>query len=250
MNALRETLCHLRVTFKLQRLRQQAHGPHRRLQLMRHVGDEVTANVLEATALRDVLNHRQHAEGTNGVVNHDGTYGQGATRWSVQVDGSLRGAELPPFGQQLRHRLRGDGVAVATGHENVRLGVSVDHVARLIAEDESDRESVERAAQSDDVGGGFVDLGRGFAGHGFEIGQHVFDLAGVTLRTVTESMPERFEALRHRSHAATAPQGDAQQEAHDNDTGGRAVHLDRCPLSERVGEGEKTHVDILPPRDR
>ena len=62
-----------------QGLGQEAERAHRRLELVAHVGHEVAPDLLEAAALRNVLNERDDTEGPAPVVDLAGADLQGAT---------------------------------------------------------------------------------------------------------------------------------------------------------------------------
>ena len=124
---------------------------------MRDVGDEVATDLLEATALGDVLDDGQHAERAPTVVNRDRADGQGAPRGAVEVDGAVGHAVGPPFGETIGDGLGRKGVAVATGHQGFSLVVPEEHLAGLVTENQTQRESVERAAESGNFGAGLVD---------------------------------------------------------------------------------------------
>ena len=164
VDALGEPVGHRRVILELQRLGQQPERTHRGLQFVRDVGDEVATDVLEATTLGYVLDYRQHAKRSAAVVDDRRADGQCPARGPVDVDDSFGDAVRPSLGEDLGHGLGGDGVTVATGHEDLGLGVSKDHAAAFVAEHESEGQGIERSLQAHRLGAGLADRRRRGAG--------------------------------------------------------------------------------------
>ena len=100
-----------------------------------------------------------------------GADGERAPRRSVDVDRALGDAARPAFGEHVGDGLGGDGVAVAAGHEVLGLGVAEDDAASLVAEHQSERQRVERAAKAHRLGARFADRVVGGAGHLFEVAE-------------------------------------------------------------------------------
>ena len=137
VDALGEPAGHVGVALDEEGLGQQAERADGGLELVAHVRDEVAADLLEAAALRDVLDHREHAELAPAVVDERRAHLQGAARRAVEVDRALRTPAAPRVGEQLGDRLGRDGVAIAARHELVGVLVAVDDGAGLVAEDEA-----------------------------------------------------------------------------------------------------------------
>ena len=121
------------------------------------VGHEVAADLLEAPALGDVLDERDHPERPASVVDLAGAHLQRAPRRAVEVERALGRSLVPGVLEDLGHRLGGEGVAVAADHQGIGAPVAVDHGAVLVAQDDALGERVERAPEPDGVGAG---LGR------------------------------------------------------------------------------------------
>ncbi len=176
VDAAGQPLRHVGVGLGDERLGQQAQRAHRRLELVAHVGHEVAADLLEPAPLRDVLNERDDPERPAAVVDLAGAHLQRAPGRAVEVEGALGRALVPGVLQDVGHRLRGQGVAVAADHEGVGPAVAVDHGAVLVAEHHALGEGVERAPEPDGVG---ARLGHGLggaAGDLLQVGQGGLDV--------------------------------------------------------------------------
>ena len=190
---------------------------HRRLQLVAHVGDEVAADLLEATTLGDVLDQRDDAEGAPAVVDLTGPHLERAPGRTVEVERALRGTLVPRVLENLGHRLCGEGITVAADHKGVGAAVAIDHRAVLVAEDDALREGVERAPQPDGVGAGLGDgLGR-TAGDGLEVGERGLDVVLVLGRVEAQAGAEGGQALADGPAPLTAAEVGGQDADEDAD---------------------------------
>ncbi len=98
-------------------LGEQAEGTDRGLQLVAHVGDEVAR----------ISSRRRRSEtssmmaitpsGRRPSSMQPGAHREGPAGRPVEVEGALGGALLPGVLEELGHRLGGEGVAVAAGHQ-------------------------------------------------------------------------------------------------------------------------------------
>ena len=100
------------------------------LQLVRDVGDEVAADVLEAPSFGDVLDDGDDAERAPSVVDHRGADRQGPSRRAVDVDRALGDAVGPALGEDVGDGLGRDGVAVLYGRYALLYGREVVPVGR------------------------------------------------------------------------------------------------------------------------
>ena len=157
----------------IERLGQEAERADGRLELVAHVGHEVAADLLEPASLGDVLNEGDDPERPPPVIDLARPHLQRAPGRSVEVERALGRALVPGVLEQLGHRLRGQGVAVAADHERVGAPVAVDHAAVLVAEDDALGQRVEGAPQPDGVGAGLGHGLGGAAGDLLEVGQEV-----------------------------------------------------------------------------
>ena len=186
---------HVAVPLVHQRLGQEAEGAHGGLELVADVGDEVSAHVVEATPLGDVLDHGDHAEGAAAVVDQRGVDAQGAPGRSVELEGLLGLALVPGLGEEVGDRLGGEGVAATALHHRGGHRVAVDHRARLVAEHEAEGQDVERAAEPDGVGARVGDRLCGRTGDRLEVGQGALDRVVLLLGSDTEAAAEGHESL-------------------------------------------------------
>ena len=218
VDPLGEPRGHRGITLDEEGLGKQAEGADRRLQLVAHVGDEVAADLLEAPALRDVLDHGEHTELAAPVVDERGADVERASRRAVEVDGPLGAATAPCLCEQLGDRLGGDRVAVAAGHELLGVLVAVHDRAGLVAQHEAHRERVEGASQADRLRARLGDGLGGRSGHLLEVAERGLDAAVVGGRVLrAESRTERGEPQGDRPPSRTAPHEVADREAHDDD---------------------------------
>ncbi len=151
VDAAGEALRHLRIGLGDERLGQQPERAHRRLQLVAHVGDEVAADLFEATALGDVLDQCDDTEGAAAVVDLAGPHLERAAGRAVEIERAFRGTLVPRVLEYLGHRLCGEGITVAADHKGVGAAVAIDHRTVLVAEDDALGEGVERAPEPDGV---------------------------------------------------------------------------------------------------
>ena len=190
VDAAGEALRHVGVGLRDERLGEEAQRPHRRLELVAHVGHEVAPDLLEPTPLRDVLDERDHPERPAAVIDLAGPHLQRAAGRSVQVEGALGRPLVPRVLEHLGHRLGRQGVAVAADHQGVGAPVAVDHGAVLVAQDHALGERVERAPQADGVRAGLGDGLGGATGHLLQVGQGGLDVVLVLGGVEAEPGPE------------------------------------------------------------
>ena len=210
-----QALRHLGIGLGDQRLGQQPERAHRRLELVADVGHEVAPDLLEPAPLRDVLDQRDHAQGTTAVVDLAGPHLQRAPRRTVEVEGAFGRTLVPGVLEQLGDRLGGQGVAVAADHQGVGPAVAVDDGPVLVAEDHALGQRVERAAEPDGVGAGLGDgLGRS-AGDLLEVGQRGLDVVLVPGRVEPEAGAQCGDPLGDgpASRAPPEERGDAARPA-------------------------------------
>ena len=176
MDATGQALGHLGVGLGDQCLGQQPERADRCLQLMAHVGHEVTADLFEPASFGDVLNQCDDTEWAPAVVDLAGPHLQRPARRPIQIERALRRTFVPRALQELGHRLRRQRVAVPADHERVGAPVAVDHVAVLVAEDDALRQRIERAPEADGVRAGLGHRLRGPTCDLLEIGQRRLDV--------------------------------------------------------------------------
>ncbi len=220
MDAAGQALCHFGVGLRDQRLGQEPERADGRLELVAHVGHEVTADLFEPAALGNVLNERDDPEGAAAVVDLARPHLQRAPGRAVEIERALRRAFVPGALQQLGHRLRGQGVAVAADHEGVGAPVAVDHAAVLVTEDDALGQRIERAPEPDGVRAGLGHRLRGTAGDLFEVGQRRLDVRLVLGRIESQSRAERGEALGDRPLSGATAETGGQGHADDVDDDG------------------------------
>ena len=151
VDAAGQALGHGGVLLGRQRLRQQSDRTHRGLQLVAHVGDEVTSDLFEAPALGHVVDGGDDPQGAPTVVDELRGHGQGAARRAVEVEGAVCRALLPRIGEQVDHGLRRQCVTVPAAHEPDGAGVAEHDRAVLVADDDPLGQGVEGASQPDGV---------------------------------------------------------------------------------------------------
>ena len=220
VDAARQALRHFGVGLRDQRLGQEPERADGCLELVAHVGHEVTADLFEPASFGNVLNERDDPEWAPPVVDLAGPHLQRAPGRTIEIKRALRRTFVPRPLQQLGHRLGGQGVAMAADHERVGAPVAVDHTAVLVAEDHALRQRIEGAPESDGVRAGLGHRLGGAAGDLFEVGQRRLDVRLVLGRVEPQSRAERREALGDRPPSRAAPETGGQGHADDVDDDG------------------------------
>ena len=204
---------HRGVGLRHQGLGQQAERAHRGLELVADVGHEVAADLLEAPALGDVLDHGDDAQRAAAVVDDLRAHRQGAPGRAVEVEGALGRPWRPGVGQEVDDGLGRQGVAVAAAHEAVGPGVAEDHLAALVADHDALGEGVEGPAEADGVGRGLGHRLGGPVGDLLEVVEGGLDPGG-SRRAALDAEPggERRQPLLE----GVAPRAPAQERGHDD----------------------------------
>ncbi len=210
-----QALGHGGVGLRHQRLGQQPEGAHRCLQLVAHVGHEVTADLLEAPAFGDVVDDGDHPEGAPAVVDQLGPHGQGPPGRPVEVECLVGRARLPRVSQELDHSRRRQRVTVASTHEADGAGVAEDDLPVLVADDDPLGERVERAPQTDGVGRRLGHRLGGTIGDLFQVVERRLHPRRVLLRGLdAEAGGEGRQPLLERAAARPPTKRGGQRDCH------------------------------------
>ena len=149
LHAVGQAPDHGRVLLVGERLGQEPEGADGRLQLVAHVGYEVTPHGLEPLAVRYVLDDGDAADRAVPVGEGDGADLEVAAGRAVEVDGSrVRLAVLGGGLEDVADGLLGKGLGVAGAGERLGEQVAVDDPALLVAEHDALVQGVEGLSQT------------------------------------------------------------------------------------------------------
>jgi hypothetical protein len=115
------------------------------------------------------------------------------------------------------------------------LGVTKNHAACFVAENQTQRNRVERTAKPNRLCTRLRHCGRGGAGYFFQVTEGSFDLSVVVARFDTEPCTECREPLSDGSVSTTAVDEDAEKKTEEQDAKRSEVDRDVGPFGDHVG---------------
>ena len=206
MDAQREAARHRLIRLRHQRLGEKPERPHRRLQLVAHVRDEVPPDLFQPPAFGDVVDDRDDPEGTAPVVDDLRADGEGAPGRPVEIEDPRRRPFAPRVGEKLLHRLRRQRITVATTHHRVGAGVAEDVLAVLVADDHALGKRVESAPEPDGVRRRLLHrLGR-VLDPVLDVAERSLDAPPASLSPVRPSIPRRDPSEDRRCSSDRRPE--------------------------------------------